>query len=95
MSGGHFGFSLYAMKANCKPSHLEESGSGPMAAPLGKGVIAVHGNKSGSDRNCSPVPWPQWLLGCFHVTVLDDFSKAGCVHVARRGKSLFLVYPEL
>lgn len=76
-------------------SHLEGSGSGLLAAPLGKGVIAANESKGRSDRNRSPVPWPQWLLGYFHVTALDNFSKAGCSHVAGRGKSLFLVYPEL
>lgn len=96
MSGGHFGFSLYAMKANCKTSYLEGSGSGLMAAPLGKGIIAVNGNKGGSDRNWGSDPWPQCLLGYFHVTAVDDFSKAGCVHVAGRGKkNLFLLNPEL
>lgn len=94
MSGGHFGFSLYAMKANCKTSPLEGSGSGLMAVPLGKGIIAVN-EKGGSDRNWGSVPWPQWLFGYFHVTAVDDLSKAGCVHVSGRGKSLFLLNPEL
>lgn len=97
MSGGGCRLSLYAMKAKCRASHREGSGSTLMAAPPGKGVITANENKGASDMNWSPVLWPLWLLGycCFHVTVLDDFSKAGGIQAPGRGVSLFLMHPEL
>lgn len=95
MSVGGYSLSLCAMKAKCRASHWEGSRSGLMAAPLGKGVIAAHDSNGGSDTNCSPVLWPLWLLGYFHVTDLDDFSKAGGIQAAGRGISLFLMHPEL
>lgn len=95
MSGGGYGLSLHAVKAKCRPSHREGSRSSLTAAPLRKGVIAANGNKGGSDTDWSPVLWPLWLLGYFHVAVLDDFSKAGGIQAAGRGISLFLMHPEL
>lgn len=95
MSGGGYGLSLHAMKDKFRADHQEGNGSDLMAAPLGKGVIAANESKGGWDTNWSPVLWPLWLLGYFHVTVLDDFSKAGGIQAAGRGISLLLMHPEL
>lgn len=95
MPSGGYGLSLYAMRAKRRASHQEESGSGLMAAPPGKGLIAANESRGGSDMNWSPVLWPLWLLGYFHVTVLQDFSKAGGIQAAGREISLFLMHPEL
>jgi len=95
MSRGGYGLSLCAMKAKCRDSHWKGRRSNLMAAPLGKGVIAANVSKSGSDTNRSPVRRPLRLLGCFLVTVLDGFSKAGGMQEARRGITLFLMHLEL
>lgn len=83
------------MKAKCRASHREGNGSSLTAAPLGEGVIAANESKGGSDANWNPALWPLWLLGYFHVTVLDDFSKAGGIQAAGKVISLFLMHREL
>lgn len=93
MTGGGYWLSLCALKVKFGASHQGESSL--MAAPLGKGVIAVNESKGGSDTNWSPVLWPLWLFGYFHVTALDDFSKAGGIQVAGSVISLFFMHPEL
>lgn len=64
-----------------------------MAAPLGKGVITVNESEGESDTNWSPVL--QWLLGYFHVTALDDFSKTGGIQASGSVISLFFMHPQL
>lgn len=91
MTGGGYCLSLCALKLKFKASHQGESSL--MAAPLGKGVIAVNESKGGSDTNWSPVL--QWLLGYFHVTALDDFSKTGGIQASGSVISLFFIHPQL
>lgn len=93
--GGGYGLSLHAMKEKFRADHQEGSGSDLRAALPGKGVIAANESKGGWDTNWSPVLWPLWLLGCFHVTVLDDFSKVGGIQATWRGISLLLMHSEL
>lgn len=65
------------VRAKGRAGHQGGSKSGLTAAPAQKGAITANESKDGSDMNWSPVLWPLWLLGYFHVAVLDDFSKAG------------------